>query len=1107
MHTPVASGSSDDRTLQIHGGPGHATASPRAAPRPGPAARPPQTGPGFPQVRGYEIHGVVGAGGMGIVYEARHRELNRRVAIKTLRGEALADPECRERFRAEAEAIARLQHPNIIQVFEVGVVEAQPFESHPSPFIALEYVDGGSLARQARSPQPPRDAARTVEALARAAHAAHALGVIHRDLKPANVLLTPGGEPKIADFGIAKQLGGEAPTTADRAVTRAGLVLGTPEYMAPEQFSGGTPTPAIDVYSLGVILYELLTGRVPFQGATFADTVRLALSAEPVSPRRLQPAVPRDLETICLKCLEKTPGKRYASAQALADDLARWQQGRSIRARAIGPAGHLLRLARRNPTAAALSVAVCLVGLLGLTGVLSGWSEARQIAAIADANALAARDAENNARQAERSERWERYRVSVMAASSALRLHDINAARSALDGAPESHRDWVWRLLSAQLDRSRAVLRGQGAAIRNARFTPDARWAVVHGFDDAYRVWDVARRREYAPLDLGPDPRCPVLSEDGTLLAYGTGDHTVRLQELATGVVRTVLRGHGDAIDRIIFSKDGRRVTTTSCDRTVRTWDAATGRQLSTFQAPPDAGLSFALSPDTRLVAMRGDSGSASARVWDLQSGRLLRTLGGHRGDVRLIEFSPTGDRAVTAERFPYTNLYLWDLSSGQRLAVLSGHENQITRAAFSPDGTRLVTTSMDRTVRVWDVSPGTVARPSAALLVLAGHAGAVDHAAFSPDGRHIASSSQDRTIRYWDAQTGEPLAVLCGHTDEVIVSAFRAGGTELVSASADGTLRVWDMVGAASEYAVSGHRGFVYSVAYFPDGRRFVSAAWDGTARVWDPSGREQLRLDHGDDRYVVSAAVHQAGRFIATLSRREGRHEMSVRLWDAATGAPLCRWVMPAAWQDGRVAFAPRGDCLAAGAQDGRVRIWNAATRAEVAVLECGTQPIRDVAFSPDGRLLAVGCDDGDCTVRIWDVAERRQLQVLHGHTQGVYALAWNRSGSVLASASLDQTVRLWDRRTWAGVAELRHPCRVYGVAFAADGRLLACACADNLIRLWDVDFRREFAALSGHKSYVHQLAFSPDGTQMVSASGDRTLRVWDTVPRAERGERGDR
>jgi serine/threonine protein kinase len=244
--------------------------------------------PDWPRVQDYDILSVIGFGGMGIVYKARHRELHRTVALKMLRGSALTDPEYRERFRAEAEAVARLQHPNIIQVFEIGAVEPLPGEVHPSPFISLEFVDGGNLSLRTGTPQSPQYAAEIVEKLARAAHSAHRLGVVHRDLKPANVLLTRDGEPKIADFGLAKQLAAER-DSAGRFLTQAGVIMGTPEYMAPEQIEGAPAAPAIDIYALGVILYELLTTRVPFHGATPAETMDLTRRQEPVSPRRLMP--------------------------------------------------------------------------------------------------------------------------------------------------------------------------------------------------------------------------------------------------------------------------------------------------------------------------------------------------------------------------------------------------------------------------------------------------------------------------------------------------------------------------------------------------------------------------------------------------------------------------------------------------------------------------------------------------------------------------------------------------------------------------------------------------------------------------------------------------
>jgi tetratricopeptide (TPR) repeat protein len=317
----------------------------------------PPAAPTWPDIPGYVITELLGQGGMGSVYRARHLRLGRMVALKTIAGDHASGPRL-ARFQAEAQALARLHHPHVVQIYEVS-------ESKGLPYFAMEFLEGGGLDRKlAGTPQPPKDAARTVEVLARAIHDAHEHGIVHRDLKPANVLLTHDGEPKISDFGLVKRL------QDDTAQTRTGDILGTPLYMAPEQVAGSSSAigPCTDIYALGAILYEMLTGRPPFRGTTTVETFELTRSAEPVSPRRLQPGVPRDLETICLKCLEKPPDKRYASARALADDLARFLVNRPIAARRAGLAYRLGKWARRRPAVAAL-VAVVLVAALGTAGL------------------------------------------------------------------------------------------------------------------------------------------------------------------------------------------------------------------------------------------------------------------------------------------------------------------------------------------------------------------------------------------------------------------------------------------------------------------------------------------------------------------------------------------------------------------------------------------------------------------------------------------------------------------------------------------------------------------------------------------------------------------
>jgi serine/threonine-protein kinase len=392
-------------------------------PLPAPAA------PLLPTVPGYEILEVLGKGGMGVVYKARQVSLKRTVALKMIRDVGLAGPEERARFRTEAEAVARLVHPNVVQVYEVG-------EHNGHPFFSLEFVDGGSLAERLRGGlQASEAAARLVEVLARAVQAAHQRGIVHRDLKPANVLLLADGTPKITDFGLAKRLDGAT------AQTLTGQVLGTPSYMAPEQAEGRSRHigPTTDVHALAAILYEMLTGRPPFLGATTLDTLAQVRSQEPVPPSRLQPKVPRDLETICLKCLQKEPHRRYASAQELADDLGRFLRHEPIRARPAGAAERLARWCRRHPAVAVLTALLILVFVSGFAGVAWKWREAeqhKQQAQQAEQEAAARAEAEADARRkAEQAQKDTARALKYLTTSSVAAIFgDLSSGRTPLVG-------------------------------------------------------------------------------------------------------------------------------------------------------------------------------------------------------------------------------------------------------------------------------------------------------------------------------------------------------------------------------------------------------------------------------------------------------------------------------------------------------------------------------------------------------------------------------------------------------------------------------------------------------------------------------------------------
>jgi tetratricopeptide (TPR) repeat protein len=399
----------------------------------------------------YTILGTLGRGGMGIVYKARQRSLKRLVALKMLSAGANAQPSHLARFYTEAEAVASLQHPNIVQIYEVG-------EHGGLPYFSLEFVAGGSLEKRiGGNPLPAREAARLVQTLARAMFYAHEHGVIHRDLKPANVLLTEDGTPKITDFGLAKKL-----DDADSSQTRAGTIMGTPSYMAPEQAEGETQNigPLADVYALGAVLYELLTGRAPFRGAKMLDTLEQVRKQEPVPVRQLQPKVPRDLETICLKCLQKTPAKRYASAESLADDLGRFLAGEPIRARPVGLPERVWRWCQRNPRTTALcATVVVLLASLTALAVAAVVSAGREREAIAEAGRLA-------------RERLQQATVAV-AQGNQRRAQDIlSVTDSLVESAPSL----------ADLRAERTTLRAQVAVFAEFKKRVDlARYAALFG--------------------------------------------------------------------------------------------------------------------------------------------------------------------------------------------------------------------------------------------------------------------------------------------------------------------------------------------------------------------------------------------------------------------------------------------------------------------------------------------------------------------------------------------------------------------------------------------------------------------------------------------------
>jgi serine/threonine protein kinase len=720
----------------------------------------------------YELLAEVGRGGMGVVYKARQIGLGRIVALKLIRAGDDCGPQELARFRIEATAAAQLQHPNIVQVYEVG-------EEDGRPYLSLEWVDGGSLEqRLAGAPQPARDAAALVERLARAVQHAHERGVIHRDLKPGNILLVSGevvrggvvrGElsetsphpspltphpslltthqPKITDFGLARRWPiGETKHEMHDGPTQTGAILGTPGYMAPEQAGGRSREvgPAADIYALGAILYALLTGRPPFRGVSVLETLEQVRSQEPVAPTRLQPNVGRDLETICLKCLAKEPERRYSSAEALADDLQRFLTGEPIRARPTSTWERAAKWAKRRPAVAGLLSALVMITALGLVGVTLLW---RQTAA-----ALHAEQEERQRTQAALAGK------TIALARQAWLSDDQAQARRLLEECPPEYRGPEWRYVRRVCNACVLDLPVQDQFTHIA-WSPDGRYVTAAGRP-------------------ATDP--PVIG----------------VWDSATGQQVHRLRGHAARVWGVAFTTDGRRLVSAADNRfrpglqevhvEVKTWDLLSGMEVQSFETTYPKVFESAVSPDGRLLALVT---ADKTELWDIATHRELRSFPALVTTRNNLRFN--GDGRLLAAVARDKPLHVWDTTTGLEKGI-SPPDFGGGILDFSSDGQHLVGASPQFSprgwlARVWDLTTGR----ELGTFPSQGDGSVV--AALSPDGRLVATGGRARSVVLWELATRQEVLTFRGHTGMVTNLTFSPDSKRLASASWDGTLRIWD--------------------------------------------------------------------------------------------------------------------------------------------------------------------------------------------------------------------------------------------------------------------------------------------------------------------------
>ncbi len=973
----------------------------------------------------FEICDQLGEGGMGTVYRAFDPRLQRHVALKIIHARHVAGAEARRRFRQEAKAEARLQHANIVSIFEFG-------EHEGIAYCVFEFVEGGDLAR--RISASPLDSAAAVDlmiTLADAVHYAHQQQVIHRDLKPENILLTASDVPKIADFGLAKLLDETQSDALDR--TLDGTLVGTPTYMAPEQAAADIKSigPATDVYALGCVLYKLVTGRPPFQGSSVSDILAQVRHRDPVSPRRLAPGLDRDLETICLKCLRKSPAERYPSAADLAASLRAHRAGLPIPDRRLGVWEHTVKFVKRHPVEAG-AAAVLALTLLAFFATIVGYN-VRLRTLLAD-----------NQRGWE-LERRNSYSLRLQQVATTA-LTDPTRALRLLDDpqrCPPELRDFTWHYLWQTSQRQHKQWQN-GADVLVLAASAHSGWFAAGDRQGVVRFWAVDQ----------PGPLCEISA-------------------------------HAGAITDLRFAPAGNCLAASSDDGTVSFWNID-GQRTQPALAPDQGPInSIAWSPDGARIAVAHTDGMV--RIWRFPELTAIKELEGHQASVFRTTFNGDGRYLATCSRDQ--TLRIWRTTDWSQITAPRMHRGFVTDVRFHPqDALQLATSCNDRTVRQWRID----ASESAELThKLRGFDQTVSAIAYSLDGTVLAAGSYDGLVRAWNSSTGQLIVSRSSAPAGVSSVSFDAAGY-LLAGTTSGTIERWTL-DVEQPQRFRAHEGPLLGLVFLGSSREILSGGFDGglvvwrsTEEGWEPGwrhsqawmadmayspGRRMFVWDGGGTilagrlatngkilrREIPSPAVSLNALAVSgqqlLLADLVGIHSVCL-----ATGAVDWSWTEAIVL---RLTVSPALDLIAAAGEGDRV--WTgSSTLGQFSPFSTPAQSVSSLTFSPEGRTLAVGGANG--VIALHQAAVGKLDVSFAGHSGAVYCLAFSPDGKTLASGGSDGEIRLWD--TVAGVERGNFTVgnAVQTLTFSPDSFMLACGTDDGHIWIWSARQRANQGAFFG-------------------------------------------
>jgi WD40 repeat protein len=1087
----------------------------------------------------YELLEEISRGGMGVVYRARQISLDRVVALKMILPGGRSPEEIERFLHTEAQAVASLDHPHIVPIYEAGTHDGRPFFS-------MKLIDGVDLTRWRRdsAPVPQRRVARLLAAVARAVHHAHQRGILHRDLKPSNVLLDPAGQPHVTDFGLAKRVEG------DSALSQSGAITGTPGYMAPEQAAGEKRlTTAVDVYGMGAILYELLTGRPPFRGETPLDTILSVRSQELTRPSVLNPKVDRDLETICLKCLEKEPSHRYGSAESLAEDLERWLRGEPIAARRAGAWEKLAKWGRRKPALASLAatVVVFAASVVGLAAW--GWSQAARAQQAAEKQTRAEADA--------------RAAAEGQANEARLRTRYVEARLALVKGTHELHRGeigpgllWLVRGLELAppeeraLKRSfRALLSGWGRQVHTLRLTipvpppslpapcvyqlsialrPDGK-VVAWAGESGVELYDLGTgKRLGQPLPFEGKVACLEFSPDGKTLAIGEAGKQIQLWDVERRqpVGKPMPQPRNQLSVFCWFTPDGKTLIASFPDdngQQVWFWNVETGKPIA-GPIPPTGTYPVTVSADGKRVLTgeaKGAARSDTVRLWDAVTGEPLGHPLQQGYQVWDAEFSPDGRTVFTGGvKVIETGLEpgvvrRWDLATGKPIGPAIWHPAGVQSVGLSRDGTVLLTGSKDRYVRLWNAWTG---KPIGKPVFQSNF----DRTAFSPDGRTVYLNDDPGMGRLLDSATGATLGDrLRGGQSGIDWFAFGPGGRTLVTANGF-EIRLHDIARDRNVRELLGQeKPLAVGAAISPDGKKVITTTWM-TARIRNIATGGPVGQPIKPGGVIWHKAFSPDGQTVLTASDNEAGGSV-VRLWDAATGKPFGE---PLAHENRRgevgnpvPVFRPDGKALFV--VDGLfVRLWNPSNGKTLLRLGQHKDRVTSLALSPDGSKVLTASVDR--TARLWDAATGKPLGEPLAHAGPVVFVEFSPNGKTVLTIVNDPEEARFVARVWNAATgkQIGKPIPIAPLSsgplarFSPDGRLLLAAAGGGRgqVRLWDTATGEPLGEPLEHPHQIDSFAFSPDGRTIVTGglqadrqdidSGQGVIHLWDTTTRLPLG-----